>query len=147
MFDLNTPVFSNKFLDFFFWGEMVRILDTSISDICIMHWIILDRAFVYSICNMFYSWMQLFIESELFDSVWPFLELNYLAQCDAPTWWTNGTSELLGSASPAFLGPWIASNCLPLHTVECNISIHDSWWGRICRQQHLVILDPVQSGF
>jgi len=50
-----------------------------------MHWTLLGRALVYSICNIFYSRVQLFIESESFDTVWPFLESNRLTQCGAPT--------------------------------------------------------------
>jgi hypothetical protein len=41
---------------------------------------------LYSICIIFYSQVQLFIESKLFDTVWPFLELNHSAQCGAPIW-------------------------------------------------------------
>jgi len=40
---------------------------------------------LYSICIIFYSRVQLFIEPESFDTVWPFLESNRSAQCGAPT--------------------------------------------------------------
>jgi len=40
---------------------------------------------LYSICITFYSRVQLFIESESFDTVWPFIESNRSAQCGAPT--------------------------------------------------------------
>jgi len=40
---------------------------------------------LYSICIIFHSRVQLFIEPESFDTVWPFLESNRSAQCGAPT--------------------------------------------------------------